>query len=104
MSECNPKSNCATMAIIELIAKKWTLIIIKTVSEWAGSYSTIEKQIPEINPSVLSSRLKELQSIGFINKKIVSSSPVKIEYSLSKKWESFSKQVENIVSWAQEWM
>ena len=39
-----------------------------------------------------------------IEKNIVSQSPVKIEYSLTKKWQSFSKHVDGIAVWAKEWM
>ncbi len=80
------------------------LFIIRAIADGASCYSEMEKELQNINPSILSSRLKELQDFGFVEKKIVSESPVKIEYKLTKKWKSFSQQIENIVNWSVEWM
>jgi len=57
------KQICPVVRLMEDISKKWTLIILKTIMAGASSYSDIEKQIGDINPSILSSRLKELQDM-----------------------------------------
>lgn len=94
---------CPVMDLLSSISKKWILLVIKSIAEGANSYSDIEKNLPFINPSSLSARLKELQELWFIEKKVISDTPVKIEYQLSKKWKSFSLLLDDIVDWAQEW-
>jgi len=39
----------------------------------------------DINPRILSERLKQLQDEGFIEKKIISEHPLKAKYVLTKK-------------------
>ncbi|QFR39579.1 helix-turn-helix transcriptional regulator [Candidatus Gracilibacteria bacterium 28_42_T64] len=102
-----PKScgeGCPIVTLVSFISKKWMLFIIRAIADGASCYSEMEKELQNINPSILSSRLKELQDFGFVEKKIVSESPVKIEYKLTKKGKSFSQQIENIVNWSVEWM
>ncbi|MDC0506074.1 helix-turn-helix transcriptional regulator [Candidatus Gracilibacteria bacterium] len=96
------KQVCPVIQLMGDISKKWTLIILKAIMSGSTSYSDIEKQVSDINPSILSSRLKDLQDMGFIDKNIVSSSPVKIEYQLTKKGKSFEPVLENISSWAMD--
>jgi DNA-binding HxlR family transcriptional regulator len=68
-----------------MISKKWMLLIMKNIYEGANSYSKIEKKVVGITPSTLSARLKELQEIQFIEKKVISETPIKVEYNLTKK-------------------
>jgi len=49
------------------------------------SYSDIEKNLEMINPRILSSRLSEMQDFGFLEKKIISKSPLKAVYCLTEK-------------------
>lgn len=100
---CNWKY-CPIVGLLSFISKKWVLLIIKTIAAGAHSYSEIEKNTTNINPWILSTRLKELQEEGFIDKNIVSSNPIKIEYVLTEKWNSFSKEFDSIISWSEKWM
>ena len=96
------KQICPIVRLLENISKKWTLLILKSIMNWAISYSDIERQVDDINPSILSARLKELQDIWFIDKRVISDSPVKIEYHLTKKWKSFEPILDNITDWAMQ--
>jgi DNA-binding HxlR family transcriptional regulator len=104
MKNAEPKQSCPVFFTLSLIAKKWTALIIKTLSDGAVSYSDIEKRATNISPTILSSRLKELQKFGFIEKRIVSENPVKIEYLLTEKGQSFAKHINAIADWSKEWM
>ena len=68
------------------------------------SYSDIEKNLEMINPRILSSRLTELQDFDFVEKKIISKSPLKAVYCLTKKGESFTKNIDQMIDWTKKWM
>lgn len=104
MSEKSCNGMCPIATLVWFISKKWTLFIIRTMSQGACCYSEIEKKLSDINPSILSSRLKELQDFGFVEKKIISDNPVKIQYILTEKWRSFSEEFESIISWSEKWI
>ncbi len=94
------KKICPIIEFMWFLSKKWILVIIKSVSDWCKSYSDIEKKLNSINPRILSNRLKELQEKGFIEKKILSKSPLRAIYCLTKKWESLSLHIEQLTKWA----
>jgi DNA-binding HxlR family transcriptional regulator len=95
---------CPIVGLLSFISKKWVLFIIQTIASGAHSYSEIEKNTAKINPWILSTRLKELQEQGFINKNIIYAYRIKIEYTLTEKWKSFSKEFDKIVDWSVKWM
>lgn len=102
--KCDWNSICPIMTLMSFISKKWILLIIKSINEGCVSYTDIEKSLPQINPRILCSRLIELQDFGFIEKKIISKSPLKAVYCLTKKWESFSNNIDIMIDWTKKWM
>lgn len=58
---------------------------MKSINEGCVSYTDIEKNLIQINPRILCSRLCELQDFGFIEKKVISTSPLKAVYCLTQK-------------------
>ena len=96
------KEYCPFTQLIHFLSEKWIIIVIKSISDWCKSFSTIEKNLVWVNPRILSNRLKELQEMWFVKKKIISETPLKAIYCLTKKWESLSKHIDSISSWAKE--
>ncbi len=102
--KCDGKWICPIMTLMTFISKKWVLMILKSVHEGCVSYTDIEKSLPEINPRILCSRLIGLQDFWFIEKKIISKSPLKAVYCLTEKWKSFSNNIDIMIDWTKKWM
>lgn len=96
------KEFCPFIKLVNFLSKKWVLVIIKSISDGCKSFSDIEKNLVGSNPRILSNRLKELQEEGFVEKKIISKTPLKTIYCLTEKWVSLSKHIDAISIWAQK--
>lgn len=98
----NEKIMCPFLEFMWFLSKKWILVIIKSISEGCMSYTDIEKNLTWVNPRILSSRLRELQEKWFVEKKIISETPLKAIYCLTQKWDSLSKHIEQLANWAKQ--
>lgn len=96
------KEICVFTELVNFLSKKWILLILKTISDWCKSFSEIEKNIIGSNPRILSNRLKELQENEYIEKKVISTSPLKTIYCLTEKWKSLCKHIDSIALWAKK--
>lgn len=94
---------CPIKNLFSEISKMWVMSIIREIYLWNTSFNKIKKELWNISSKTLSERLKELQDFWFVERNIVSNQPIKIEYKLTKKWTSFSKEVENLNTWAKWW-
>lgn len=94
---------CRIQAIIEVISKKWVLQIFKGLTSGVDSFSGFQKEIPGINSRILSERLVELETNGFIERKIVSERPVKIRYSPTHKCGELVKEFDRIEDLIRSW-
>ena len=53
---------------------------------------------------MVSERLKELESEGIVERRVMPDPPVRVEYRLTDKGRALSSVVEAIGHWAEEWV
>lgn len=96
--------NCTIYKTADLIGKRWTLLIILELAKKKRSFNELKASIPKITAKILSTRLKELEKQQIISKKLlISTQPVKSEYSLTKAGKDFFKIIKQIKQWALKW-
>jgi len=88
----------------ELIGRRWTGAIIFVLLGSRCRFATLRDAIPDITDRMLSERLQELEQEGIVERTVVPETPVRVEYSLSKKGRALSRAIDAIAGWAQEWI
>ncbi|MFW6383580.1 MAG: winged helix-turn-helix transcriptional regulator [Nanoarchaeota archaeon] len=92
---------CPVEGIINTIAKKWALLIIATVGNHEKlRFNPLMEKLGDISPKTLSDRLKELEKDGLIEKKVVTTTPLKVEYSLSQNGIELRDAMIPLLDWA----
>ena len=82
---------CPIEVALSYLGKKWTIQIIRDLFKGKNRFSEFLDSNPQISTKMLSLRLKELQKSGLIEKKVYPTTPVTIEYSLTRKGEALNK-------------
>jgi DNA-binding HxlR family transcriptional regulator len=88
---------------VELISKRWTILIIYQLLSGTQRFCTIESAIP-ISGRLLSERLKDLEQEGIVKREVFPETPVRIEYSLTEKGRALEPVIREMMKWSQEWM
>ena len=68
---------------MKIIGKRWTVLIIREILKGNTQFNRFLENIKGISPKVLTERLRELERLGMIRRRIVSEYPIKVEYSLT---------------------
>jgi DNA-binding HxlR family transcriptional regulator len=87
----------------ELLGKRWTGMLVRTLLDGPKRYAELAAA-SDISDRVLSERLKELESVGLLERKVEHGPPVRVSYELTKMGEGLSKVVEEIGKWADRWI
>jgi len=97
------KQNYLQIAL-SFVGKKYDLLIIDSLLIHKGRrrFNQLLSDIPELNPRILSMRLKELEGKGIISKSLVLGTPVKTEYHLTDKSDSLEKVINELKNWAKK--
>ena len=87
----------------ELIGRRWTGAILFVLLESRCRFATLRTAIPDITDRMLSDRLHELEAEGIVERTVVPDTPVRVEYSLTKKGRALAPAVAAISDWADTW-
>ena len=88
---------------IELIGRRWTGAIVFLLLRAPCRFAELRDAIPDITDRMLSERLRELEKESIVNRTVVPETPVRVEYSLTKKGRALASAVDAIAEWAHDW-
>jgi DNA-binding HxlR family transcriptional regulator len=81
--------SCPIEATFKIIGKKWTILIIREMLRGTKQFNRFLENIEGITPKVLTERLRELQRLGIVKRRIVSEYPVRVEYEMTDLGKEF---------------
>ncbi|WP_244536173.1 helix-turn-helix domain-containing protein [Hyphomicrobium sp. NDB2Meth4] len=93
---------CPSRAILELIADKWTLLILPALRDGRMRNSDLMRLIGGVSQKMLTQTLRELERNGIVNRIDHHEVPPRVEYELSPLGRSLSDLVRSLGSWAEE--
>jgi DNA-binding HxlR family transcriptional regulator len=88
----------------ELIGRRWTGAILFLLLKQKCRFATLRDAIPDITDRMLSDRLQELEREGLVERTVVPDTPVRVEYSLTRKGRALTDAMNAIATWAEKWM
>jgi DNA-binding HxlR family transcriptional regulator len=97
-SDCK---QCGITSTLKIIGSKWTMLILRDLFEGTKRFGELQRSLAGISPKTLSLRLSELEKEGIVNKKIFAEVPLKVEYSLTPKGQSFSRVLDSMREWGE---
>jgi DNA-binding HxlR family transcriptional regulator len=89
---------------VELIGKRWSGAILAVLMEGPLHFSEIRRVVPDISDRLLSERLKELEAEGLVERRVIDGSPVRTEYSLTKKGQALEPSLQTLQAWARNYL
>ena len=89
---------------VELIGRRWTGAILRALMSGATRFSDVTAAVPGLSDRLLSERLKELEAAGIVERTVIPSIPVRIDYGLTDKGRSLHDVIVAISHWAETWV
>ncbi len=84
---------------LNVISGKWKLPIIGSILFGKKRFTDIQRNIPKITPRMLSKELKELELNGMLIRTVYDTTPVAVEYELSKSGKSITVVLDKMIEW-----
>jgi DNA-binding HxlR family transcriptional regulator len=98
--EANRLCLCPLKGIIDVISKKWPLLIINALGNCGKlRFNKLMEKLSGISPKTLSDKLKELQAEGLIKREAFAEIPPRVEYSLTKDGTELRKSIIPLLEW-----
>jgi DNA-binding HxlR family transcriptional regulator len=89
---------------VELIGGRWNGPILYAILDGRRRYGEIRSAVSDLSDTMLSHRLKDLESEGLLERRVISSSPVAVEYHPTDKARALGPVLKAIGEWADRWI
>ena len=99
---CVLDQNSDIRQVLDLIADKWTALVILGLSRGTKRYSELHREIGGVSQKMLTQTLRSLENSGLIHRKVYPVVPPMVEYSLTPLGETLVPSIKNLCSWASE--
>lgn len=93
--------DCPTRPILDQISDKWSMMVL-TVLEEPTRFNEIKRQLEGVTQRVLTQTLRRLERNGMLQRRVLATSPVGVEYSLTPLGESFREPFTRLYEWTLE--
>ncbi len=97
--EACTKSIAAIRDTLYVLSGKWKLPIIIALKSGPSRFKDLQRQLQDITPKILSKELKELELNEFVTRTVYATSPVTVEYNLTKYSETLNKVIIEMSDW-----
>lgn len=92
--------SCPIDVALKYVGKKWSIELVKDLFFGMKHFNEFLAANPKLSSKILSLRLKELEKNGIIEKKVVSVTPLSIEYHLTDKGRALNRVVYELAVFA----
>ena len=95
------KATCPSRGVLDLIADKWTVLIIHTLATQTMRHNELARALGDISQKVLTQALRKLERNGIIIRTVFPVVPPRVEYALSPLGRSLIGVLGTLSSWAE---
>ncbi|MFD3375083.1 MULTISPECIES: winged helix-turn-helix transcriptional regulator [unclassified Streptomyces] len=95
------RADCPSRPILDQIADKWSMMVMALL-ERPTRFNELKRGLEGVTQRVLTQTLRRLERNGMIQRKVLPTSPVGVEYSLTPLGESLREPFGHLYNWTVE--
>ena len=95
-------TDCPSREILEHIANKWSVLVLRCLSEGVHRFSELKQRIEGVSEKMLSQTLKMLEQDGFILRTVYPVVPPKVEYQLTITGSQAAEKIMYLIGWIEK--
>src|SRR2546422_11496362 len=95
---------CPVCLTADIVCAKWTLLLVRDLSEGHSRFCELERSLAGISPRTLSLRLRALEEEGIVERLSFPEVPPRVEYALTEKGRDLLPILEDMRRFGREWL
>ncbi len=95
---------CPVCKTAEIVCGKWTLLLIRDLSEGRSRFCELERSLQGISPRTLSLRLRALEEEGIVERDTYAEVPPRVEYVLTEKGRALLPIIDDMRKYGSRWL
>ena len=95
-------SACPTRAALDLIADKWTILVLGLLEKGPQRFSSLQRSIKGISQKMLVQNLRGLERNGLVLRTVYPEVPPHVEYELTKLGQTLTEPIAAVRVWSEK--
>lgn len=93
-------ADCAARSFFDQVANKWSVMILTLLNEKPARFNEIRRKLEGVTHKALTQALRRLERNGLIARKVLPTSPVSVEYSITELGRTLQVPFGAVYEWA----
>ncbi|MEV7014872.1 helix-turn-helix domain-containing protein [Streptomyces sp. NPDC093991] len=86
--------------LLDQVLDKWSLSVLNELCERPRRFNDLRRAIPAVTQKSLTATLRRLERNGIVEREVVSSRPVAVEYRITPLGKTMRRPVDVLLEWA----
>ncbi len=86
--------------LLDQVLDKWSLSVLNELCERPCRFNDLRRAIPAVTQKSLTATLRRLERNGIVEREVVSSRPVAVEYRITPLGKTMRRPVDVLLEWA----
>lgn len=104
MAQASYKQFCPVAMASEVLCTRWTMVLMRELVAGTTRFNDLRRGVPKMSPALLSTRLKELELAGVVERRPLHSEKGVFEYHLTEAGKDLRPVIEAVGMWGQKWV
>ena len=93
-------ADCAARSFFDQVANKWSVMILTVLAERPTRFNALMRRLEGITHKALTQALRRLERNGLIARRVIATSPVAVEYSITDLGRTLQVPFAAVYDWA----
>lgn len=94
---------CPVETTLKMLGCKWKVLIIRELLTGTKRFCELKKSVTGITQKVLTAKLRDMESLELVERKVYEQTPPKVEYSLTDIGYSLREVIESMKVWGKDY-
>ena len=92
-------AECPSRQLLDQIVDKWSMMVLAILEPGPLRFNAIRRQIEGVTQKALTQCLRRLERNGLVERRVIPSSPIAVEYELTGLGQSLRKPFSIVYDW-----
>jgi DNA-binding HxlR family transcriptional regulator len=97
-------SICPIVATMKMLGNQWNMIAIRYLYDEPMRYNQLRRAMGNVSSKTLSRSLKHLTDEKVVKRRVLATSPISVEYSLTERGRELGESLYRMQSWGKKWL
>lgn len=95
---------CPICATIRMLGNQWNMIAIRYLLDEPMKYNQLRRAMGNVSSKTLSRSLKHLVQQEIVERRVLDTSPISVEYSLTQRGKELRTAIYEMNKWGKKWL